>query len=63
MGEQLRTLRRSRGETQRAVAQAIGISVNTISKFENGRSEKCGIGLLFELCRYYGVRPHELAGG
>jgi transcriptional regulator with XRE-family HTH domain len=38
IGQQLRTLRRSRGFTQQALAGRVGVTYQQIQKYENGRN-------------------------
>ena len=54
----LKKARESRGLTQKAVAEALGISDRTYSKWETGETEP-GIELLCRLGDYYGISPAE----
>ena len=59
MGERLRSLRRERGTTLAALAQATGISVSTLSRLESG-SRRPTLELLLPLAREHGVTLDEL---
>jgi transcriptional regulator with XRE-family HTH domain len=59
VGERLRSLRRERGTTLAALAQATGISVSTLSRLESG-SRRPTLELLLPLAREHGVTLDEL---
>lgn len=66
LGERLRVLRRARGASLAAVADATGMSVSFLSLLESGKTDVT-IGRLMRLVRYYGVPvtdliPEEAAG-
>ena len=54
--ENLKAVRENRGLTQKQVAEALGISDRTYSKWETGETEP-GIELLCRLGEFYGMRP------
>ena len=54
--ENLKSAREERGHTQKQVAEALGISDRTYSKWETGETEP-GIEFLCRLGDYYGVSP------
>ena len=56
--ENLKSAREGRGLTQKQVAEALGISDRTYSKWETGETEP-GIELLCRLGDYYGMRPAD----
>ena len=57
----LRELRKSRKETQKAVADAIGVSVNQISEMEKG-TKITSLPKLCLLCDYFHVSADYLLG-
>lgn len=57
----LRSLRSARGVTQEALAEAIGVSAQAVSKWERGAAMP-DISLLPELAVYFGVSLDELFG-
>ena len=59
VSEKLRELRKKSGMTQEQVAQKIGVTRQTISSYESGRTEP-GLDILKELSRVYGVEISEL---
>ena len=58
----IRRLRRERGLTQEALAQAVGVSPQAISKWETGQTMP-DITLLLPLSRVLGIGVNELLGG
>ncbi|MFI6978405.1 helix-turn-helix domain-containing protein [Embleya sp. NPDC050154] len=61
MGPRLRTVRERHGATLTDVSRATGISLSTLSRFENGR-RKPTLEALLSLAKTYGVTLDELAG-
>lgn len=59
LAEILKTRRTSRGMTQEQVAEAVGVSRQAVSKWENGTAEPSTSNLL-ALARLYGVDLNEL---
>ena len=59
LGEALKGHRTSRGYTQEYVAEAVGVSRQAVSKWENGTAEPSTSNLL-ALARLYGVDLNEL---
>lgn len=59
LGEVLRKHRTDRGMTQEFVAQALGISRQAVSKWENGTSEPTTTNLI-ALAKLFGVEPEDL---
>lgn len=60
-GERLRIIRTERGLSQRQIAEALGVSVNSISQYENGKrfpDEKTIVGL----CEFFKVSADYLFG-
>lgn len=57
----VRELRKSRNETQKAVAEAIGVSVNQISEMEKG-TKITTLPKLCLLCDYFNVSADYLLG-
>jgi transcriptional regulator with XRE-family HTH domain len=61
VGERLRALRRHRGATLAALAEATGFSISTLSRLESGKRGPT-LELLIPLARIYGVPLDELVG-
>ncbi|WP_331770013.1 helix-turn-helix domain-containing protein (plasmid) [Embleya sp. NBC_00888] len=61
MGPRLRTVRERHGATLTDVSRATGISLSTLSRFENGR-RKPTLDALLSLAKTYGVTLDELTG-
>ncbi|HEY8480381.1 MAG TPA: XRE family transcriptional regulator [Spirillospora sp.] len=61
VGPRLRSLRRERGVTLTALAEATGISVSTLSRLESGK-RRPSLELLLPLARAHGVPLDELVG-
>lgn len=61
IGNRLRQLRRNRGQTLTAVADATGMSLSTLSRLESGQ-RRATLEMLLPLARTYGVTLDELAG-
>src|SRR5918992_4906141 len=61
VGPRLRAVRRQRGATLTAVAEATGISVSTLSRLESGRRRPT-LELLLPLAHLYAVPIDELVG-
>ncbi len=59
IGNQIKTLRAQRGVTQEAVAAALGVSAQAVSKWENGTTAP-DISLLPAISAYFGVTIDEL---
>ena len=57
--ENLTNARKDRGLTQKQVAEALGVSDRTYSKWETGETEP-GIELLCRLAEFYGLSPADL---
>ena len=57
----VRELRKSRNETQKAVAEALGVSVNQISEMEKG-TKITSLPKLCLLCDYFNVSADYLLG-
>ena len=60
-GERIRALRKEVGETQKVVAEAIGVSVNQIVRFESGE-QKPGFDNLWKLADHFQVTVDFLMG-
>lgn len=58
-GQNLRRIRRMRGVTQTALANAIGVQKACISKYEKGRSSP-SIRRVSQICRALDISPQEL---
>lgn len=54
-GERLRALRKSRGETARALAQALGVSPAYLSALEHGHRGRPSRRLVELICQHYGI--------
>lgn len=54
-GERLRALRRDRGETGRALAQALGVSPAYLSALEHGHRGRPSRRLVELICQHYGI--------
>ena len=61
IGEKLKALRKARGATQEALAEAIGVSFQAVSKWETNVSLP-DIALLPALSHYFGVSADEILG-
>jgi len=61
IAEKLTQLRTAKGVTQEEIANALGISNKTVSKWENGSSSP-DISMLAALAEYYGVSTDTLLG-
>ena len=59
--ERLKELRKRADETQKVVAEAIGVSVNQIVRFESGE-QKPGFDNLWKLADHFQVTMDFLAG-
>ena len=59
LGEALKTHRTSRGMTQEYVAEALGVSRQAVSKWENGTSDPSTANLM-ALAKLYGLSVDEL---
>lgn len=62
LGHRIRDLRKTRGLTQEALAEAIGKSLRTVSNFERG-TMGVRIETLFRICEELGVEPRDLFEG
>ena len=60
IGEKIRALRESKGMSQEQLAELIGVSKNSISKYENGQAEM-KIGVYNRLVEIFGVTPNDLS--
>lgn len=60
--EKLEDLRKERKLTQDAVASAVGITVSTLSKYENKENKEYNIATLNSLAKYYDVPLEWLVG-
>lgn len=58
--ENIRTLRKERGETQRELADAIGVYQTAVSKWEN--SGRMNLENAIKVADHYGVSLDELSG-
>ena len=59
-GEILRELRRSRGVSQRELAEKVGVDFSYISKVENDRLPPPAADTIVRICDVLGVRPNDL---
>lgn len=60
-GSKLKTLRKEKSLSQRQIAESLGMSINSISQYENDKrfpDEK----VLVRLCKYYDVTSDYLLG-
>ena len=62
LGEALKARRTAAGYTQEYVAEALGVSRQAVSKWENGTSEPSTANLM-ALAKLYGVSVDELLSG
>ena len=62
LGAKLRELRERRGETQREVADAIGVSRYMIIRLERGQFKRATSSVVAKLADYYGVSVEEMLG-
>lgn len=62
LGELLKEHRQRRSMTQEFVAEAMGVSRQAVSKWENGTSDPSTTNLL-KLAKLYGIPPEELIRG
>lgn len=62
IGSFLRELRKEKPMTQEQLAEALGVSGRTVSRWETGRSLP-DLDLLMVLADYYGVALRELLDG
>ena len=60
IGERIRALRESNGMSQEQLAELVGVSKNSISKYENGQTEM-KIGVYNRLVEIFGVTPNDLS--
>lgn len=60
--EKLEDLRKERGLKQDVVATAVGITVSTLSKYENKDNKAYNLDVLAKLAKYYDVSLEWLAG-
>lgn len=56
----LRQLRESRFLTQKALAEKLGVHVNTIARLEQGENKRPRMGLFKAICDFFGVGPNEI---
>ena len=61
-GERLQILRKRRGMTQGDLAAALGVSVQTVVRYEGLRLEEVKPGRLAAIARALDVNPRELTG-
>ena len=59
-GERIRALRESRCMSQEQLAERLGVSKNSISRYENGQMEM-RIGMLYCLADVFGVSTNDLS--
>ena len=59
-GEKIRALRESRGMSQEQLAELVGVSKNSIHRYENGNVEMKMI-IMFKIAFALEVSPYELA--
>lgn len=62
LGERVRTLRASRGETLTKVADGIGVSKGYLSSVESGRTANVGSEVLTRIARYFQCSADFLLG-
>lgn len=61
LGEQVRTLRRQRGDTQASFAAKLGLTFQQVQKYESG-ANRISAPRLVEIAEALGVAPHVLLG-
>ena len=61
LGERIRNLRKSKGMSQEAVASALGVSRQAVTRWESGRSDPSTANLI-ELAKLFGISIGELCG-
>ena len=59
-GQSLRELRRSKGVSQRDLAEKVGVDFSYISKLENDRLPPPAGDTIVKICKELGVLPNEL---
>lgn len=59
-GQVLRDLRRSKGMSQREVAEKVGVDFSYLSKIENSRLPPPAADTIVRICSVLGVRSEEL---
>ncbi len=59
-GHALRELRRSKGVSQRNLAEKVGVDFSYISKLENDRHSPPAADTIVKICKALGVAPDEL---
>ena len=59
-GEKIRALRESRGMSQEQLAELVGVSKNSISRYETGTADMKS-SVLFEISKVLDTTPNELA--
>ena len=59
-GQALRELRRSKGVSQRDLAEKVGVDFSYISKLENDRHPPPAADTIVKICKALGVAPDEL---
>lgn len=62
IGKFIQTLRKEKELTQKDLAEVVGVSDKTISKWENGNGIP-DVANMFTLCRYFGIDVNELLTG
>lgn len=62
IGERIKEIRKKRGFTLDEVAEKVGISVSTLSRYESAQITKIPIAVIDKLCSALGTTTQELMG-
>jgi DNA-binding XRE family transcriptional regulator len=62
VGENLRSLRNSRGLSVDTVAKAVNLSPQLLQQLEEGLYPECRMETIFDLIEYFGVSGEEIFG-
>ncbi len=62
IGERIREQRKKNGITQEAMAKALGVTAQAVSKWENGQNAP-DISMIMPICGFLGIGADELLGG
>lgn len=62
VGERIRAIRKEKGISTDVIAEALGVSVSTLYRYENSSIEKIPVNVFNRLCEVLEITPAELMG-